>query len=49
MVQQLRALDALVEDFGSVPSTYMAVHNHLLVDLISSWFLGAPYASGAQT
>jgi hypothetical protein len=31
MAQQLRALDALTEDGGSVPSTSMAAHNHLLL------------------
>ena len=29
MAQQLRALAALAEDLGSVPSTHTVVHNHL--------------------
>jgi hypothetical protein len=29
MAQQLRALAAFPEDPGSIPSTYMASHNHL--------------------
>lgn len=28
MAQQLRALDTLPEDMGSIPSTYMLVHRH---------------------
>ena len=31
MSQQLRALAALAEDVGSVPSTHMMVYNHLLL------------------
>jgi hypothetical protein len=29
MAQQLRALPALPENPGSIPSTHMAAHNHL--------------------
>ena len=29
MAQQVRALAALTEDPGSVPTTYMTAHNHL--------------------
>ena len=29
MAQQLRTLIALPEDWGSIPSTHMAAHNHL--------------------
>ena len=29
MVQRLRALAALPEDMGSIPSSHMGVHNHL--------------------
>ena len=29
MAQQLRALTALLEDAGSIPSNHMAAHSHL--------------------
>ena len=48
-------LAALPEDRGSIPSTHLAVHNHLAVNSSSRgsvalfWSLWALHAGGAQT
>ena len=34
MAQQSRVLTVLSEDLGSVPSTYMEAHNHLLTPVL---------------
>lgn len=36
MAQQLKALGALAEDTGSIPSTYMVVHNIPVTPVLSS-------------
>ena len=51
MVQGLRALAALAESTDSVPTTYMAAHNHLGTqvprELVSSTPVGTRHKHGA--
>ena len=37
MAQQLRVLAALVKDWGLVPSTHTAAHNHLQLQFWGTW------------
>lgn len=56
MVQHLRALTALVEDPGLIPSTHMAAYNHLIDITPSSqesnslfWPVDTRHSHGTQT